>query len=57
MVEFIIAVIKVVWGLSITTTITLGFATLVSGKVRVEVFGPAALVASKRRKLVPANDQ
>jgi len=57
MVEFIIAVIKVLWGLSITITIALGFATLVSGKVRVGVFGPAALVASKRRKLVPANDR
>jgi hypothetical protein len=57
MVEFIIAVIKVLWGLSITITIALGFATLVSDRVRVGVFGPAALVGSKRRKLVPANDR
>ncbi|VXD07625.1 hypothetical protein SPHINGOT1_80168 [Sphingomonas sp. T1] len=57
MVEFIIAAIKVLWGLSITITIALGFATLVSDKVRVGVFGPAALVAPKRRKLVPANDR
>jgi len=57
MVDFIIAVIKVLWGLSITITIALGFATLVSDRVRTGIFGPALLVASKRRKLVPANDR